>query len=126
MSNKDKFKNPKARHVGGDLLAKDKSLIEEMNLIGNERDEEEPKTHSLTILPSHIEKIRNYVHFKKINGNPYYTQGQMLQEAIDLFIKSLGFIIPERPEEIKKLEMRKTGRKRRNKSGLDNDFKFQP
>lgn len=115
MSNKDQFKNPKARHVGGDLLTKDRLLIDEMNSLSKEQHEEEPKTHSLTILPSHIEKIRDYVHFKKINGNPYYTQGQMLQEAIDLFLQSIDQEIPERPEEVKKSERKRTGRVSKNK-----------
>ena len=110
MPDKDQFKNPKARHVGGSLLNKDKSLVQEMNAIGEERTIEEPKTHSLTILPSHIEKMRNYVHFKKVNGDPYYTQGKMLQEAIDLFLSTIEEEIPERPDEVKRSERKRTGR----------------
>ncbi len=111
MSNKDQFKKPKARHVGGSLLEKDKELLQEMNALGQDNEVEEPKTHSLTILPSHIEKIRNYVHFKKFNGDPYYTQGKMLQEAIDLFLSSISDEIPERPEEVKRSERKRSGRK---------------
>ena len=122
MSNKDQFKNPKARHVGGSLINKDKELLSEMNEVIKGRQAEEPKTHSLTILPSHIEKIRNYVHFKKIHGDPYYTQGQMLQEAIDLFMDSLKTEIPERPSEVIRAEKKRSGRRSRSKNSNGNDL----
>lgn len=123
MSKKDEFKNPKARHVGGSLIGKDKDLLSEMNDVARERKIEEPKTHSLTILPSHIEKIRNYVHFRKVNGDPYYTQGEMLQEAIDLFLSNLEVEIPERPDKVKRAEKKRTGRNKKGGRG-DKSFNF--
>lgn len=124
MSDKNQFKNPKARHTGESLRGKDRSLVDEMDSIGKERTIEEPKTHSLTILPSHIEKIRNYVHFKKLNGDPYYTQGKMLQEAIDLFLSTINEEIPERPEEVKRSERKRKGRTPNRKTSSSSDFNF--
>ena len=118
---KDKFKDLKARHTGASLLDQDKELINEMNAVSKERQIEEPKTHSLTILPSHIEKIRNYVHYRKINGEPYYTQGKMLQEAIDLFLSELNIDIPDRPADVKRAEKKRIGRKSR-KGNLNQNF----
>jgi len=122
MPDKNQFKNPKARHVGGSLLNKDKSLVQEMNALGEERVIEEPKTHSLTMLPSHIDKMRNYVHFKKVNGDPYYTQGKMLQEAIDLFLSTIKDEIPERPEEVKRSERKRKGRRSSGSIQSGNSF----
>jgi len=70
------------------------------------------KTHSLTLRTTHIDKMRNYVHFRKMNGDPYFTQGQMLEEAIDLFLSSIDLEIPERPDEVKEKEKKRTGRRK--------------
>lgn len=113
MKDKDQFKKPKARHTREDLFDQSKDLLRTTKESLDNKLQEQPKTHSLTILPSYIEKMRNIVHFKKVNGNPYYTQGQLLQEALDLFFQRLETEIPDRPKEVKRAEQRRTGRRKK-------------
>lgn len=119
---KDQFKKPKARHTGADLFEQDGDLTSNFS---NQQREEIPRTHSLTMLDRHIEMVRDYVHHKKTNGDPYYTQGMAIQDALDCFFKSLNEEIRPRPDLVKKAEKRRTGRRKSNRSRSgDSDFSF--
>ncbi|MCR9252076.1 MAG: hypothetical protein NXI20_16745 [bacterium] len=118
---KENFKNPKARYTGEELFKQDKELATVMNQNADRAYEELPKTHSLTMLGSYIDKMRDYVHYQKLNGHPYYTQGQLLQEALDQFFQNLGIDIPERPDHVKRSEKRRTGRRKKS-TGSNKDF----
>ncbi|NQZ77513.1 MAG: hypothetical protein HRT61_15635, partial [Ekhidna sp.] len=76
---KDQFKKPKARHTGEYLFEQDQHITEAYR---ENKNEEVPRTHSLTMLDRHIEMVRDYVHHKKTNGDPYYTQGMAIQDAL--------------------------------------------
>ena len=115
---KDQFKNPKARHTGADLFQQDEDLT--ANFSVPER-EEIPRTHSLTMLDRHIEMIRDYVHHRKTNGDPYCTQGIIVQEALEYFFESLSEDVKPRPEAVRKAEKRRTGRRKRSGGISKND-----
>lgn len=119
---KDQFKKPKARHTGADLFEQDEDLTSNFK---SQQKEEIPRTHSLTMLERHIEMVRDYVHHRKTNGDPYYTQGMAIQEALEHFFNSLEVEIEPRPEMVRKAEQRRTGRRRskRNRPG-NSDFNF--
>lgn len=74
------------------------------------KEEEHQKPHTLTIRPSFIEKIKDYVHFKKVSGEPYYTQGDAVEEALSMLFSEID--PPQRPAELRKKEMKRTGRKK--------------
>jgi len=73
--------------------------------------EEEQRPHTLTIRPSYIDRIKDYVYLRKIQGEPYFTQGDAVELALNLLFQKEGDI-PARPEELKRKEKRRTGRKR--------------
>ena len=75
------------------------------------KQDEEQKPHTLTIRPSYIDKMKDYVHWKKTMGDPYYTQGDVLEEALTMLFGQAGEI-PPRPEEIRRKEKRRTGRRK--------------
>jgi len=75
---------------------------------------EEPKTvlaekypeeirQTFIIKSDHLEKIRDYVHLKRQQGDSMFTQKDALQEAFELLFKKIGKI-PSRPEHIKEAE----------------------
>jgi hypothetical protein len=68
--------------------------------------------HSLTIRPSKLEWIRNYVYAKRRAEDPDYTQGHALDEALTLLIEQQG-TQEERPDSVKKKEKKKSGRRKR-------------
>ncbi len=119
---KDQFKKPKARHTGADLFEQDEELTSNFSKVEKE---ETPRTHSLTMLDRHIEMVRDYVHHKKTNGDPYYTQGMAIQDALEFFFNSLDEEIKSRPDVVRKAEKRRTGRRKSNRgrSG-DSGFNF--
>jgi len=55
------------------------------------------------IKADHLEKIRDYVHLKRQQGDSMFTQKDALQEAFELLFKKIGNI-PSRPEHIKEAE----------------------
>lgn len=122
MKDKDQFKKPRARHTGSDLFEQSEHLLGNMKEALDDKLQESPKTHSLTILPSYINKMRDAVHFKKVNGNPYYTQGHLIQEALELYFQSLETEIPTRPKEVVQAEKRRTGRRKKNGSNSGQNF----
>lgn len=67
--------------------------------------------HSLTIRPSKLNWLRNYVHQQKMKHDPYYTQGDALDEAIELLIAQEGDQ-PERPDSVKAKERKRSGRRK--------------
>lgn len=79
----------------------------------------EPELHetvrqTFLISQAKLEALKNIVYFKKINGNIYTTQQEVLEEAIDALLEKLGNI-PDRPEEEKIREkQKKRGRKRKH------------
>ncbi len=117
MQDKDLFKSPKARHTGNNLFEQGKGMLDDFKDRSDLQNQEVPKTHSLTILPSYIDKMRDYVHHAKIHGNPYFTQGMLIQEALDLFFEKINIEIPERPKEVINAERRRTGRRKSKKAG---------
>lgn len=63
---------------------------------------------------SMIEAIKDIVYYKKINGNLYCTQQDVIEEAIEALLEKLGEV-PERPEEERRREQqKKRGRKKKN------------
>ena len=67
--------------------------------------------HSLTIRPSKLEWLRNYVYQQKLAKDPDYTQGEALDEALDLLMELHG-PQPERPDKVKAKERKRTGRRK--------------
>ena len=84
--------------------------------------DEERKPHTSLIKPSLIEKIKDYAHHMKMSEDPYYTQGDALEEALNMLFDKVGEI-PERPEEIKRKERRRTGRR---KGGINSSDPANP
>ncbi len=123
MLGKDQFKSSKARHTGGDTNQQNQDLISELKARAEEADQE-PKNHTLRLTPILIEKIKDYVYFQKLNGHPFYSQGELVEQAALEFFERLDFPIPERPKEVKMKEKRRTGRKKRGASGGSNDSLF--
>lgn len=111
---KDKFKELGAR--GGGLF---NDRIDEFQGNESSSSKDEPKVHTIRIRPSLIEKTKDYVHLEKFNGNPYITQGDVISTALEEFFERAGKI-PERPDELKKMERRYTGRKKKK----GNDFEL--
>lgn len=118
---KDQFKKPRARHTGADLFEQDEELTSKFCATSNE---EIPRTHSLTMLDRHIEMVRDYVHHRKTNGDPYFTQGMVIQEALEYFFNSLDTEIIPRPEGVRKAEKRRTGRRRTKRGRQSNEDLF--
>ena len=123
MKGKDQFKSSKARHTGGDTNEQNKDLILELRR-RSEVENEEPKNHTLRLTPLVLEKIKDYVHYQKINGKPYYSQGELVESVVWDFFERLDFLLPERPEEVKVREKRRTGRKNKKISSRDSDDMF--
>ncbi|MEQ8686002.1 MAG: hypothetical protein RIE86_11945 [Imperialibacter sp.] len=103
---KDKFKALSAR--GGGLF--DEKISELKN--DGKADADDAKVHTFRIKQSNIEKLKNYVHKQKFAGFPYISQGEVIDEALERFFESVG-PISERPEELKKKEKKRTGRRKR-------------
>ncbi|UZR99240.1 hypothetical protein [Chondrinema litorale] len=62
---------------------------------------------------SMIEAIKDIVYYKKVNGNLYCTQQDVVEEAIEALLEKIGDV-PERPEEERKREQqKKRGRKKK-------------
>lgn len=111
---KDRFKDLSARGGG--------SFEERVNELGGARkndSSEEYKVHTLRIRQSHIEKIKDYVYEQKYAGKPFITQGDVIDQALDDFFERVGEI-SQRPEELRKMEKRYTGRRKKGR----NDFEL--
>ncbi|WOK07189.1 hypothetical protein RT717_00960 [Imperialibacter roseus] len=109
---KDKFKALSAR--GGGLF--DEKITELRN--DRKPDIDEAKVHTFRIKQSNIEKLKNYVHQQKFVGFPYISQGEVIDEALERFFESVGQI-SERPEELKKKERKRTGRRKKEQSDFE-------
>jgi len=72
---------------------------------------EEPKSirQSFVIQDDYLDKLKDFVHFKKHTENPYYTQKEALQEALDLLFQTVNQI-PERPRAVKLAEQKRSGK----------------
>lgn len=115
MSEKDKFKSPRARYTGDDILGQTESVRNEfMNRYSS--DEAETKNHTLRLSPGILERMKDYVYFQKLNGHPFYSQGELVETALNKYLSGLGIDIPERPTDVKNREGRRTGRKRKIRS----------
>jgi hypothetical protein len=75
---------------------------EEINTVFTEKYPEEIR-QTFIIKSDHLEKIRDYVHLKRQQGDSMFTQKDALQEAFELLFKKIGKI-PSRPEHIKEAE----------------------
>jgi len=75
---------------------------EEKNTILVEKYPEEIR-QTFIIKSDHLEKLRDYVHLKRQQGDSMFTQKDALQEAFELLFKKIGNI-PSRPEHIKEAE----------------------
>jgi len=60
---------------------------------------------------TYLEKLKDFVYYKKKNVDPLYTQKEAIHEAFDLLFESVEEL-PERPASVKKKEAEK-GRKGR-------------
>ena len=54
-----------------------------------------------------METLKNYIYFKKLQAEPYYSQKEALHQALELLFAQED-VIPERPNAIKLQEMIKT------------------
>lgn len=75
--------------------------------------EEDQKPHTLTIRPSYVDKIKDYVYMKKTQGLFNYTQGDAVETALTLLFEEAGDV-PSRPEHIRQKEKRRTGRRKKS------------
>ena len=75
---------------------------EEKNSVLTDKYPEEVR-QTFIIKSDHLEKIRDYVHLKRQQGDSMFTQKDALQEAFELLFKKIGNI-PSRPEHIKEAE----------------------
>ncbi|MEP0366864.1 MAG: hypothetical protein ABJN36_11405 [Cyclobacteriaceae bacterium] len=123
MSGKDQFKSSKARHTGQDTNEQNKELINELRVRSEEADQE-PRNHTLRLTPVLLEKIKDYVYHQKLNGQPFYSQGELVEQAVWEFFERLDHVVPERPDEVKKKEKRRTGRKKRSSTSGSTDSLF--
>lgn len=80
----------------------------------DDKEEHQNLRQSFIIQDYYLNKLRDFVHFKKMNVNPYYTQKEALQEALDLLFSTIKKI-PERPETVKLAEMRRSGKIKRGR-----------
>jgi|GEM_PF-6590801 len=85
-----------------------KTLIEEL-----EHPQEVRQTFMIGI--NYLEKTKNYVHMKKMNGQYEYTQKDLLHAALDLLFN--GINIPQRPESVKDREKDRALRIKNGKNG---------
>lgn len=90
-------------------------------LRNQEEVEEDFKAHTISIKPSFIDKLKDYVHMRKIEDDPYFTQGRAVQEALELLFTQAGDI-SSRPDSLKKKEAKRTGRKARGSSAPNDDI----
>ncbi len=71
------------------------------NVVVEEYPEEVRQT--FIIKSDHLEKMRDYVHLKRQQGDSLFTQKDALQEAFELLFNKIGSM-PSRPEHIKEAE----------------------
>ncbi len=62
---------------------------------------------------SHLEKLKDYVHFRRQQGHSYYTQKEALNDALDAFFE-VKSKIPTRPDFIKEAEQQRANRIKRS------------
>ncbi|WP_020529793.1 hypothetical protein [Flexithrix dorotheae] len=79
-------------------------------------EEEPPENVRQTFLLNRatLERIKDIVYFQKIQGNIYYTQQEVIEEAIDALLEQIGEV-PERPEEEKEREKMRNAKRRTRK-----------
>lgn len=65
------------------------------------------------IQADHLERLRDYVHLKRQQGDSLFTQKEALQEALELLFKKAGNI-PSRPDHIKEAERIRSSKIKRN------------
>ncbi|MCU0471349.1 MAG: hypothetical protein MUF58_22465 [Arcicella sp.] len=58
---------------------------------------------------THLEKLKDFVHYKRQQGYSFYTQKEGLNEAFEVFFASLNEI-PNRPDFIKDAEVQRASR----------------
>ena len=71
------------------------------NVVVEEYPEEVRQT--FIIKSDHLERMRDYVHLKRQQGDSLFTQKDALQEAFELLFNKIGNI-PTRPDHIKEAE----------------------
>ena len=57
----------------------------------------------------HLEKLKDFVHYKRQQGYSFYTQKEGLNDAFEVFFASLDEI-PNRPDFIKEAEVQRANR----------------
>ncbi len=119
MTEKEKFKSPKARYTGGDILSQTEDIRSEFIDRYSEMDSE-PKNHTLRLSPIILERMKDYVYYQKLNGKPFYSQGELVESAVNDFFNRLGVGIPTRPEEVRDREGKRTGRRKKSKVPYSN------
>lgn len=58
---------------------------------------------------SHLEKLKDYVHYRRQQGHSFYTQKEALNDALDAFFE-VKSQIPTRPDFIKEAEQHRSNR----------------
>jgi hypothetical protein len=69
---------------------------------------------TFVIREDYLEKLKDFVHLKRVTEDSYYTQKEAMQEALDMLFESVDEI-PGRPEKIKEREQERASRIRRGK-----------
>ena len=81
-----------------------------------QEEEEQPKDirQTFVVREDYLEKLKDFVHMKRVTEDSYYTQKEAMQEALDLLFSEVGEI-PSRPEKIKEREQERASRIRRSR-----------
>lgn len=56
------------------------------------KDASESIRQTFILRKDHLEKLKDYVHTRRINGDTNYTQKQALQDALELLFESVSVI----------------------------------
>lgn len=78
---------------------------------------QEPKSarHSIVIREDYLDKLKDFVYFKKKNDDPFYSQKDALHEAFDMLFATVEEI-PERPKAVKLAEKKRSGNLKKAKA----------
>ena len=91
-----------AGKTGINSLFSGNAVKEEPAQVQTDKHPEEVR-QTFIILTDHLEKMRDYVHLKRQQGDSLFTQKDAIQEAFELLFRKTGNI-PSRPEHIKEAE----------------------
>ena len=71
---------------------------------GNEAMSSPGVRQTFVLSPGHLERLRDYVHVRRVEGEYNYSQRQALQEALDLLFATVGSV-PPRPDKVREQQL---------------------